>query len=142
MAAAIIAVFTIPRPQRGESFANFQIGSATLNIEVADTEVLQRLGLSGRDSLSENSGMLFQFDAPDRYRFWMKDMQFGLDFIWMANGRVTEIDHDVPLQPGVLDENLHVYQPLTPVDSMLEVNSGWAKRQNIKVGDSARFLAP
>ena len=142
LAAATVAVFTIPRPQTGVSPAKFQIGEATLGVEVADTEALKMQGLSGRSSLAENSGMLFKFASADRYSFWMKDMRFGLDFIWIADGRVTEIDHNVPVQSGVPDEKLNVYQPLAPVDSMLEVNSGWAKRQNIKVGDSARFLAP
>jgi len=142
LAAAVGVVFALPRPEPQSYLPTLQIGEATLSIEVADTEALKMQGLSGRDSLPENSGMLFKFDVPNRYSFWMKDMRFPLDFIWIANGRVTEIDHNVPVQPGVLDERLNVYQPLVPVDSMLEVNSGWAEKQGIKAGDSVKLLAP
>ena len=103
------------------------IGGHNINIEIADTEAMRVQGLSGRDFLDANSGMLFLFEAPGKYTFWMKDMQFPLDFIWIKDGRVVEITANVP------NSNLQIYEPAQLVDSMIEVNAGWTAKNNIKI---------
>src|SRR4026208_1251957 len=71
------------------------INGHTLNIEIAQTQIEREKGLSGRDTLPENSGMLFVFDKPDYYAFWMKDMKFPLDFIWIRDQKVVQITEGV-----------------------------------------------
>jgi uncharacterized membrane protein (UPF0127 family) len=56
----------------------------TIVAEVAQTQGSREQGLSGRDGLSDGEGMLFIFDTPGRYAFWMKDMTFAIDIIWIA----------------------------------------------------------
>jgi hypothetical protein len=64
--------------------------------EVADTPASRELGLSGREGLRENEGMLFIFDHPGKYGFWMKDMLFPLDIIWInQNGVVVHVERNV-----------------------------------------------
>ncbi len=141
---AIVAAiaFLVPRHQIENSGPTLQIGSQTLNVELANTPELRMQGLSGRSALEENSGMLFQFDTPAQYRFWMRGMRFNLDFIWIADGAVVEITHDVPAQLGVSDDQLTIYSPGVAADSMLEVNGGWAAINGIQVGDKVRLSAP
>ena len=112
------------------------IGSHVVNVEIADTEALRNHGLSGRDSLAADHGMIFIFPTPDKYAFWMKDMSFSLDFIWIKDGKVSEITPDVPIQANAADRDLNTYLPVNPIDSMLEVNAGWAQTHDIKVGDA------
>ena len=62
----------------------------TIVAEVADTQESQERGLSGRNSIEEGRGMLFVFPYPGHYGFWMKDMNFPIDMIWInASGTVV-----------------------------------------------------
>jgi len=110
---------------------------ATLRVEIADNSEEQARGLSGRESLSRNRGMLFVFPEPDNHSFWMKDMNFGLDFVWINGDTVAEITADVK-PPGSLP--LQILTPKEKVDKVLEINAGAAKRLNIKVGDKMDLL--
>jgi len=112
------------------------IGNTTVNVQIADTDILRTQGLSDRDSLGANDGMIFIFPTPDQYAFWMKGMNFPLDFIWIKDGKVTQITPNVPAQPNTSDKDLTTYLPANPIDSMLEVNAGWAAKNDIQVGDS------
>ena len=49
-----------------------KLGGISIAVELALTPESQAQGLSGRDRLGENEGMLFVFDRPDKYSFWMK----------------------------------------------------------------------
>lgn len=59
------------------------IGGKKIRVDIADTVVTRTQGLSGRTSLAETDGMLFVFENADRYGFWMKDMNFAIDIIWI-----------------------------------------------------------
>lgn len=100
-------------------------------LESADTEALRQKGLGGRGTLCETCGMLFVFDRPDRYAFWMKDMRFPLTVIWLAGEQVVFIARDVaPDFPGVIS-------PPVPADRVIEINAGRARALNH--GDQVRF---
>ncbi|MCX6743404.1 MAG: DUF192 domain-containing protein, partial [Candidatus Parcubacteria bacterium] len=59
------------------------IDGKSISVEVAKTPEQIVAGLSNRNNLGQNSGMLFVF-SDKRYRFfWMKDMKFSLDIIWI-----------------------------------------------------------
>lgn len=75
------------------------IGDNTWNVEIASTTTEKALGLSGRDGLGENDGMLFLFDRPGVQNFWMKDMKFPLDMIWISGGQVVGFVQDAVPQP-------------------------------------------
>lgn len=117
---------------------------ATLRVEIADNPEDRERGLSGRDSLALNRGMLFVFSEPDNYSFWMKGMKFGLDFIWIKGNKIVEIsknikpeDYDPALAlPGEPAKNLI---SKNKADKVLEVNAGTADRLGIKTGDSVEF---
>lgn len=114
-----------------------KVGNTVIKVEVADTPEKRTKGLSGRNSLDQDSGMLFTFDSKGTLPvFWMKDMQFSLDFIWISKGKIVQIDKKVPPPGGnITDNQLPRYSPSTPVNYVLEVNAGFADKNNIKVGD-------
>lgn len=109
---------------------------ASLAVEIADTVAKRGIGLGGRENLATDSGMLFVFEKEGTYQFWMKGLNFPLDFIWIRDGTVVDILPEVPNpSPGQSDESLPRLEPVVPVDKVLEVNSGYAQRYGIDVGD-------
>lgn len=118
-----------------------KVGETIINVEVADTAELRAKGLGGRASMDSQSGMLFVFPETKKYQFWMKGLSFPLDFIWITNGRVTDILKNIPMpSAGQSDQNLPVYEPVVPVNQMVEVNAGFVDAHNIKVGDIVELL--
>lgn len=64
--------------------------------EIADTPASREQGLSGRSKLNEDEGMLFVFDVPGKYGFWMKDMNFPIDMIWVSeDGTVVHVEREI-----------------------------------------------
>lgn len=111
-----------------------RIGEKTLNVEVVNTPVSRNQGLSDREEIGSD-GMLFVFPGKGVAQFWMKDMNFDLDFIWIADGKVVEITRNVQApQPGIPLSELTTYQPSQPMEMMLEVRAGDTEKWGIKVG--------
>jgi len=113
-----------------------QIKNNIIAVEIADSPASQARGLSNRPSLSENQGMLFIF--PDRQTriFWMKKMLFPLDIIWLDGNRIVKISANLPAE-GLAPAK--IYSSDTPVNYVLEVNAGWAKRAGVKVGELIEY---
>jgi len=107
-------------------------GNACVEVEVADTAEAMEEGLSGRELLDEGRGMLFVFPSDAAYGFWMKDMQFALDIVWLdASGRVVYLQENLPpCTPG----NCPVYKPGQSARYVLEVNAGFVASHGIKPG--------
>ncbi len=113
---------------------NIKVSGAALKVELALTTEQQTKGLSGRESLAPGTGMLFKFAQADKYNFWMKDMKFALDFIWVREGKVIQLNADVP--PPLKDfPRPEVLPASEPVDAVIEVPAGWIKDKGIKIGD-------
>ncbi len=118
------------------------IDSATFDIEIASTTIEQARGLSYREGLAENAGMLFLFGSYHSYGFWMKDMHFPLDMIWIKGDTIIGFSENAVPQPGTPLWGLKLYYPSEPVDTVLEVNAGTVKKYGIKAGDMVKFDIP
>jgi uncharacterized membrane protein (UPF0127 family) len=103
-------------------------------VEIVSSAADMDKGLSGRASMQDSEGMLFDFGTSTATGFWMKDMRFGLDLVWISNGKIIGITKNIPA-PQSPDNNLPIYYPPSPTDKVLEVNAGWAEKNNIAVGD-------
>jgi len=108
------------------------IGQRELTIEVARTRAEQALGLGRRDSLSWGHGMLFLYDEPGFPGFWMKDMRFPIDIVWIRDDRIVDISHHVPFEPG---GNGPTVRPGQLTNRVLEVSAGYAQVNGWRVGD-------
>ena len=105
-------------------------------VDIVDTDISRQQGLSGRQSLAENQGMLFVFDDLKIRNFWMKEMNFPIDIIWLIDNKVIAWESDVPIpQTRQKLENLLSYYSPQPINMVLEVSAGTANRLNLKVGD-------
>jgi uncharacterized protein len=120
------------------SQGQIKINNAKLNLIYARTDQEKSKGLGYRDTLDKNTGMLFVYDKPQIWTFWMQGMRFPLDFIWIENSKVADITENVP-DPSLTNNQPVVVQPKVPVSLILEVNAGWIKEHNIKIGDAVLF---
>jgi len=89
-----------------------------------------------RERLGLEEGMLFIFDRPLRYSFWMKNMKFPLDLIWISRDK-TVVDITRSAQPCV--DSCESLYPAEPAKYVLEVNAGFAAAHNIQIGDRMDF---
>lgn len=106
-----------------------------LSVEVADTAEKHQRGLSKRPSLANGEGMLFVYDQPLTPSFWMKDMNFSIDIIWIGEDKkIVFIHHNV-----IPDTFPQTFSPPSPVKYVLEVQSGFSKARGISSGDIVNF---
>lgn len=127
-----------PTSASPSNLKEMKIANVKLMVEIADTDVKRSKGLGGIESLPASQGMLFTFESKNiRPAFWMKGMVIPLDFIWIKDAKVVEIDPNIlaPV-PNTPDDKLQKIIPAENIDYCLEVNAGFAAKQNIKVGDN------
>lgn len=125
------------RPGQGASLARedlvpptLSIGDAEIVLLLARTPAERTRGLSGRERLAEGQGMLFIYEREDRYGFWMPDMRFSIDIIWLdADMRVVDVKENAT--PESYPE---VFEPKAPALYVLEVPAGYAAKYGIVEG--------
>lgn len=108
------------------------LGSCNIDVEIVSTEELMKKGLSNRDSLCENCGMLFVFDKEEHHFFWMKDMRFPIDIIWLRNNKVVDISQDIS------HKSKSSHSSKEKVDKVLELNANAVTRCEIEIGDKLK----
>ena len=112
-----------------------RIAGQNIKVDLALTKEARERGLSGRSGLKENQGMLFVFEKPDRYPFWMKDMNFAIDIIWISEGLKV-----IFIKKGALPESYpENFLSGGNAKYVLEVVAGFSEKNNLKKGDSVLF---
>ena len=122
--AAALAYALLPKEAHTTPMQTVTIGNAAFKVEVVSTEPARELGLGNRPSLPAGQGMLFIFQSPGNWGFWMKDTEFPLDILWARqDGTITTIARDVAT--STYPET--IFYPKTPdATYVLEVNAGAA----------------
>lgn len=118
-----------------QQFTNYprkqaKLGSHQLTLIITDTQQRKVTGLSGSKPLRDYEGMLFQFPAPGRYGFWMKDMAYALDFIYLRNNIVVEVKENV--SPSSFPD---IIIPEKEFNAAIEVGAGAVSKKKIRIGD-------
>lgn len=122
--------------------AKVEVGNHTITAEVAKSDQDKQIGLSGRASIPDDRGMLFLFDKPGYYSFWMKQMQFPIDILFIKGDKIVTIFKQVtppPSDTDVADNDLPIYTPQAEADKVLEINSGLVDKYGIKTGDTVKI---
>ena len=132
----LLVAFSVWHYTRDPLGVKLTIGSHQFTVELAVTEAEKEKGLGYRDSLGASAGMLFVYDHPEVYQYWMKGMRFPLDFIWINGKTIVDLTKNVPVSS---DGTYAVYQPKTPADKVLEVNAGTVDADGIRRGDSVKI---
>ena len=108
-----------------------------ISVEVADTVEKRSLGLGKRSGLENGWGMLFVFEKHKQHGFWMKDMQFPLDIIWLDNHRIVHILRNV--QPAKSGDFPPVMTPPVAGNFVLEIDAGRADELKLQVGQRLKY---
>jgi len=113
-----------------------KIGDEIIKVDLALTPTEQELGLSIKDNLKNDEGMLFIFNNSGVYPFWMKDMSFPIDIIWIGDDfRIVYIKKDAKK-----DSYPEIFDPNKNSKYVLEVNALFSEKKNLKEGDKVEFL--
>lgn len=137
----VIAFGTIwapANPNRPSPYYSAKLGQANLELEIATSSAAQELGLSYRTNLAPAHGLLFIFERPGYYNFWMKAMNFPLDFVWLDNqNRIADFTYNVATStyPATFTSKV-------PAQSVIEINAGEIAKLGLKIGDGLEFSSP
>jgi uncharacterized protein len=134
LVASIIAAASFPgcdrTPAEGLNTVAMRIGDRTFTLEVAADEETRTRGLMFRESMPEDHGMIFVFHDEQLRGFWMKNVEFPLDIIFLDSaGRVVSIRQMHP------DQGRRITYSQEPAKYAIELNLGMAERAGVQVGD-------
>ena len=116
------------------------IKDLVVQAKIADEPKEQQSGLSDFSSLALDEGMIFVFNQSKRHTFWMKDMDFAIDIIWIDEAKkIVDIAPNVPPEPKKSDKELTRYTPKNNAIYILEINAGLSALHNLQVGDQVLF---
>ncbi|MEK7170635.1 MAG: DUF192 domain-containing protein [Patescibacteria group bacterium] len=119
--------------QRNDTTLRMENGKE-LFLSVAATDAKRARGLSGRESMRENEGMLFTFAKRDFQGIWMKEMRFPLDILWLNKegaGAFTVVDIKENAAPETYPE---IFLPKELASHVIELNGGTAGKNGIGIG--------
>ena len=124
-----------PAPIKYQGLTTIEIGGNEFQVRLAETDTEHRKGLSGTKELTEDEGMLFIYREPAVQGFWMKDMNYPIDIIWIDEEmRVIGVENNV--SPSTFPQ---VFYSPDKVSYVLEVFTGRAERLNIEIGEILSF---
>ncbi len=118
--------------------ARITINKQVFNLLLAKTAKEKQVGLSQKKSLPSDYGMVFAFEKQGYYSFWMKDMKFPIDIIFIKNKKIVTI-YDSAKPPSSKNESLIIYQPTETADTVLEINAGLSKKYGFKRGMEVKY---
>lgn len=124
-------------PFKSENISRIKINNQVIFVEIADTPEKITQGLSDRTSLAENQGMLFVLNKSGFHTFWMNQMKFSLDFVFINNNQVVDLIENVSFPKE--GEQPQTLTAKSPFDKVLEINAGKIKEYGIMIGQAVEF---
>lgn len=141
-AAPAVPAWRMEPPFSTENAVLVLDGRIKIDAEIADTPETRARGLGDRNGLKPGWGMLFISSRAEIQNFWMKDMRFCLDIIWIERGFITGAAENLCPQPGASDAELKVVTSAIPVTYVLEMPAGWLKQNGLGAGSSVAISLP
>ncbi len=136
LSGIIIVLFIILYFKKSPTkYTTVKIKDVKIRAEIADTLMKRTKGLMFRKTLSENEGMLFVFGNEDYHSFWMMNMSFPIDIIFVDKEKKV-VDIVKNAQPCKLCSS---YRPKEKSMYVLEVNANFTEEHNVKIGSSLEF---
>ncbi|PID31097.1 hypothetical protein CSA80_03110 [Candidatus Saccharibacteria bacterium] len=125
---SIVHVFSVPQNV-------LTVGGQYYTLTVAANDEARSKGLGGRRDMARNEGMLFVFEREAVRCFWMKNMQFSIDIIWLnAAKQVVHVEPN--LSPKTFPKS---FCPAKPAQYVVELRAGEAARSGVKNGQKLDF---
>ena len=129
----VSSVFILYKPKSELCF-----NEKCIEIEIMQSPEERALGLMYRQKISEDQGMLFIFDQPLKVNFWMKNVQFSIDMIFIdETNTIVHIEKNVP--PCHKDP-CPTYSSISEVKYVVEVVSGFCDKFNVKTNQTIEVI--
>lgn len=114
----------------GYDVQEVKIGANLYTLYIADTPEKRTQGLSNVRTMPHSVGLAFIFEQAAPHSFWMKDMYFPLDFVYVNEGKIVDLIENVPPEsyPSTI-------LPQYPALVVIELNAGQVKEGGLKIGD-------
>ncbi|MDP2671365.1 MAG: DUF192 domain-containing protein [bacterium] len=125
-----------PTTTKGETHL-LKIGSQQISVEIADSHEKIVRGLSGQAELKADTGMYFVFKERSRQTFWMKDMLFSIDIIWIDQGKVIGVEKSAPVPTGT---SIPIFSSPDKVTEVLEIPAGFFDQKNLQLQDPVKLI--
>lgn len=148
----VLLMGLMPAAQRAQDRARATLADGTVvSLEIADTEAERQRGLMFRERLAETEGMLFVFEQPDVYPFWMRNCRIALDIIWLDESfRIVSMAGSVPpcrlpgCDPPCASMECPSYAPApgTTAKYVVELAAGFAKRHALRTSQILPIQLP
>lgn len=107
------------------------ISGKNFYLEIAKNDKERKQGLSKRNEICPNCGMIFVFDQEGQHSFWMKDTHFPLDIIWLnSNKEIVKIINAAPVDSEI------VYTNKTPAKYAIELPANESLKLKLQIGDT------
>ena len=143
LAAVVVVAALVGNPANPDTCGAYRddklitIGDHKIFAELATTPAAQAQGLGGRSCIPADAGMLFSFSQPGRYGFWMKDMKFPIDMVWISAGhQAVAVKQNV--QPSTYPDSFA--NPVNrPAQYVLELQANASSRLKISPGTPVNF---
>jgi uncharacterized membrane protein (UPF0127 family) len=119
-----------------EEIKKIVINEKIINIELAKSPLEHYVGLSGREEVCDNCGLLFIFPDLETRQFVMRNMKFPLDIIFIKDDTIVEILENLEPEGSNPKE---IYSSNQPVNNVLEINAGMSKQYDFKTGQKVIF---
>ena len=130
----VVASIGITKVHSRDTNIVLKINGHNISVDVADTSQKQERGLGGRESICAQCGMIFLFDTLEQHKFWMKDMRFDIDIVWLDGDSVVHISKNVSHE----NQFLIITVP-QPTNRVLELPAGQSDIFGLKVGQQIRY---
>jgi uncharacterized protein len=119
---------------------NAQLAGQDIVLEIADDSFSRAIGLSGREDLQENHGMIFVYEYEvEGLSFWMKDTLIPLDMLFLNKDlEIVHIFENVP----ICEEDpcpLYTYDGFALY--VIELNAGWVGKHGVQEDDILELKA-
>ncbi|HCM52113.1 TPA: hypothetical protein DIS56_03220 [Candidatus Saccharibacteria bacterium] len=112
-----------------------KVNNQVLPVQKADSQTERQKGLSGLDCIGPNEGMLFIFDRPGHYSFWMKDTRFAIDIVWLSADKKV-VDQQLNIKPSTYPQT---FTNDKPAKYVLEIPAGQADHFGSTEGNQLSF---
>ncbi len=123
------------KPQKLPIEAITRLGRKSFNLEVARTSEEIALGMMFRDNIPNNRGMLFLLQNSHYVNFWMHNVYFPLDMIFLRDGKIKSVLMNIP--PCLANpQYCPMYGPSTLIDQVIEIKGGEAAKLRLKINSS------
>ncbi|MCD4704860.1 DUF192 domain-containing protein [bacterium] len=132
----LVLILTACQKFENKEKINILLGGESIEVEVVVNVEDRVAGLSNQENLGDDRGMLFVESKKKKHNFWMKDMRFPLDIVYINDKEIVEIFKNVPIKTKGEYTSIN---PNQKANFILELNAGWCDLHNLKIGDQIEY---